>query len=142
MEPLACVLYSPFPTNESYNNRIQCCCSYVAKSFGIFQRVIKSQRVYTSKRSLSKKTCNIFHSCEITNVTHSWQRDTNPLFWRHPWVLPIFLKGFSLLNRFFVDKSGHATITFDEIMATPINRAAWKKSTKSRKKARYEKLFR
>ena len=48
-EPLGCAVYSHCPTNDSYNICIHSCClpcNYVTKPFGIFQRVIKSQRVY------------------------------------------------------------------------------------------------
>ena len=44
-----CFIYSHCPTNDSYNMCIHSCCwpcNYVTKSFGIMQRVSKSQRVY------------------------------------------------------------------------------------------------
>ena len=46
---LGCVVYSPCPTNDSYNICMHSCClpcTYVTKPFGIIQRVINSQRVY------------------------------------------------------------------------------------------------
>ena len=48
---LCCVVYSHCPTNDSYNKDTHgCClpCSYATKSFGILQKVIKSQRVLIS----------------------------------------------------------------------------------------------
>ena len=56
-EPLGCVVYSHCPTNDSYNICIHSCClpcNYVTKSFGILQRVIKSQRVYIYYSDLAK----------------------------------------------------------------------------------------
>ena len=41
----------------------------------------------------------------------------SPLYW----VISPLLKGFSFLNYFLADKSGHSTNTFGEIMGTPIN---------------------
>ena len=45
-EPLGCVVYSHYPTNDSYSICIDnCClpCNYVTKPFSILQWVIKSQ---------------------------------------------------------------------------------------------------
>ena len=49
-EPLGCVVYSYCPTNDSYNKCIHCClpCNYFTKSFGILQRIIKSQKAFIS----------------------------------------------------------------------------------------------
>ena len=50
-EPLGCAVYSHCPTNDLYNKFIHGCClpsNYVAKPFGILQRVIKIQRVLVS----------------------------------------------------------------------------------------------
>ena len=53
-EPLGCAVYSDCPTNDSYKKCVHvwwCLpCNYVAKPFGILQRVIKSQNVYISFR--------------------------------------------------------------------------------------------
>ena len=48
--PLGCVVYSHCPTNDSCNKYIHSCCcclpcNYVAKPFGILQRIIQSQKV-------------------------------------------------------------------------------------------------
>ena len=48
-ETFGCVVYSHCPTNDSYHKCIDSCClpcNYVTKSFGIFQRVLKSQKVF------------------------------------------------------------------------------------------------
>ena len=59
---LGCVVYSHCPTNDSYNKDTHgCClpCNYATKSFGILQKVFKSQRVlispyvWTQQKSLS-----------------------------------------------------------------------------------------
>ena len=50
-EPLGCIVYSHYPTNDSYNKCIHSCClpcNDVTKPFGILQRVIKSQKVCIS----------------------------------------------------------------------------------------------
>ena len=64
-EPLGCVVYSLCPTNDSYNNSIHSCClpcNYVTKPFSILQRVIKSQRVHISEKSLKLlPTIYFFH---------------------------------------------------------------------------------
>ena len=64
-EPLGCVVYSHYPTNDSYNNSIHSCClpcNYVTKPFGILQMVIKSQRVHISEKSLTLlSTIYFFH---------------------------------------------------------------------------------
>ena len=64
-EPLGCVVYSHCPTNDSYNSSIHSCClPYydVTKPFGILQRVIKSQRVHISGKSLNLlSTIYFFH---------------------------------------------------------------------------------
>ena len=74
------------------------------------------------------ETCKIFHSCEI-KMSHivgraapnrCFEKTRLPLYW----ILPPLLKGSSFLNYFLADKSGHSTITFGEIMGTPINRVA------------------
>ena len=57
-EHLGWVVYSHCPTNDSYKNSINSCClpcNYVTEPFSILKRVIKSQRVYISEKSLSKK---------------------------------------------------------------------------------------
>ena len=52
-EPLGCVVYSHCGTNDSYHKYIHSCCccllcNYVTRPFGIFQRIIKSQKVCMS----------------------------------------------------------------------------------------------
>ena len=48
MEPLACVVHSHCPTNDSGNKCIHSCCclpsNYVTNSFGMLQTVIKIQK--------------------------------------------------------------------------------------------------
>ena len=54
-EHLGWVVNSHCPTNDSYSNSIHSCClpcNYVAMPLGILQRLIKSQRVYISEKSL------------------------------------------------------------------------------------------
>ena len=64
-ELLGCVVYPRCLTNDSYNNSIHSCClpcNYVTKPFGILQRVIKSQRVHISGKSLNLlSTIYFFH---------------------------------------------------------------------------------
>ena len=63
-ESLGCVVYSHCPTNDSCHNSIHSCllCNYVTKPFGILQRVIKSQRVHISGKSLNLlSTIYFFH---------------------------------------------------------------------------------
>ena len=132
-EPLGCAVYSHCRTNDSYNNSVHSCCllcNYVTKPFDILQRVIKSQRVHISERSLSKKSLVKFlilvklkMSCIVGKgaLIPYFEKTLPPLYWV---ILP-HLKGFSFLNYFLADKLGHSTITFGEIMGTPINRVAW-----------------
>ena len=50
-EPLGCVVYSHYPTNDSYSKCKNCYClrcNYVTKLLGILQRVIRSQKVCIS----------------------------------------------------------------------------------------------
>ena len=77
-EPLGCVVYSHCPTNDSYNNSIHSCClPYVTKPFGILQRVIKSQRVHISEKSLKLlSTIYFFHRM----IVHDKGLDTKEKF--------------------------------------------------------------
>ena len=53
-EPLGCIVYSHFPTNDSFNKCIHSCCcccllcNYVTNPFGILKTVIKSKKVCIS----------------------------------------------------------------------------------------------
>ena len=61
-EPLDWVVYSHCPINDSYNDSTHSCClpcHYVTKPFGILQKVIKSQRMHISEKSL-KLLSNIY----------------------------------------------------------------------------------
>ena len=75
-EPLGYIVYSHCPTNDSYNNSIHSCClpcNYVTKPFGILQRVIKSQRVHISEKSLMLlSTIYFFHQM----IVHDKRLDT------------------------------------------------------------------
>ena len=78
-EPLGCVEYLHWPTNDSYNICLHSCClpcNYVTKPFGILQRVLKSQRVYIyhldsakdSTFSLRKVNAAKFSEIQISEV--------------------------------------------------------------------------
>ena len=51
-EPLGCIVYSHFPTNDSFNKCIHSCCccclpyNYVTNPFSILKTVIKNKKVY------------------------------------------------------------------------------------------------
>ena len=91
-EPLGCVVYSHCPTNDSYNKSIHSYClpcNYVAKPSGILQRVIKSQRVYTLERSLSKKRLVRLFILVKLKMSHVVCRGTLTLYFEKTYFLCI-----------------------------------------------------
>ena len=88
-------------------------------------KLIKSQRVQISERSLSKKRLvKFFILMELKMSRIVGRGALNP--YSEKTAAPPLLKGFSVLNCFLADKPRHSTITFVEIIGHPLT-VAWPK---------------